>query len=328
MPLRCDVCPRGCILSDGNVGYCGVRVNKEGANLCRTYGRVAALHVSPSEIKPFFHFKPGAKWLSVGGLGCNLRCPGCQNHHIAHSSVSDEELLNTEHLDPNDLVRLAMEKNCVGISFTYNEPIIWWEFVKETALAAKKEGLLVNLVTNGYATEKIWSELLSVCDAVRIDFKGYSAEVTQRSANFKHPYVVRRNAKAVRNANLHLEIISNIIPTINDDEADLRRTAEWIVENLGSETPWHITRFVPHLHLSHLPPTPVSTLERGRRIGLEVGLRYVYIGNVPGHPAESTYCPECGTTVVKRIHLEIVEVNLDTKDSKCLKCGTRIKIVW
>ena len=326
MRYICDVCPRGCRLKEGQIGFCRVRMLRDGRNICRTYGAVAALHIAPSEIKPFFHFKPAARWLSVGGLGCNLRCPGCQNHHIAHSRVRDEELSRLQHLEPGQLVRLAKEAGCVGLSFTYNEPIIWWEYVVDAGYAAKEAGLLMNLVTNGYACEGVWRRLLDVCDAVRIDFKGFSEEVTRRAANLGQPEVVRRNAKIANDLGVHVEIISNIIPTINDAEDELRATAEWIVENLGVDVAWHLTRFVPHLRLSHLPPTPLETLEKGREIGLAAGLRFVYLGNVPGHPAENTYCPQCGACVVRRFHTEIVAVNI--RNGRCAKCGAEIPIVW
>ena len=326
MRVVCDVCPRGCRLKEGQIGFCRVRMLQDGKNICRTYGLVAALHVSPSEIKPFFHFKPGAKWLSVGTLGCNLRCPGCQNHHLAHSPITEADLSRLDRIEPQELVHLAQKAGCVGLSFTYNEPIIWWEYVVEAAKAAKEAGLLVNLVTNGYAGERVWRALLEVCDAVRVDFKGFSAAVTLRAANMKHPEIVRENALAAKKAGLHVEIISNIIPTINDAEVELRKSAEWIAKNLGPDTPWHITRFVPHLRFSHLPWTPVETLERAREIGLQAGLRYVYLGNVPGHPAESTYCPQCKTLIVKRIHVEIVKVNI--RDGVCPKCGMKIPIIW
>ena len=321
----CLLCPRRCALGEGDSGFCRARTVEKGVLYARTYGCASSLHIAPSEIKPFFHYKPGALWLSVGSLGCNLRCPGCQNYHIAHSSVSDEELSQTERLTPDSLVGLAVKRKTAGLSFTYNEPIIWSEFLLDAATEAHHAGLAVNLVTNGYATPKAWRRVLRAIDAVRMDVKGYFKETTIRVANMEHPEVVRRNAEETKAVGLHLEIITNLVPTLNDDEDELCRIADWIVEKLGDETPWHLTRFVPHLELSHLPSTPLERIEAAMEIAERAGLKFVYSGNIWGHRGEKTYCPDCGAVLIERYGCSLQKNRL--KSGKCPDCGRKIPVI-
>ena len=333
--VRCNICQRRCEIPEGKRGYCLTRLNQEGVLYSLIFGRVSTLMVSPIEKKPMFHFYPGSSWLSLGSLGCNFRCPGCQNWEIAHSKVEQESIdacseirdvsagRGTDYVSPEQMVKLARDHECKGISWTYNEPALWFEYTLEGAKLASDEGLLTNYVTNGYITPEALDLIGPYLDSFRVDIKGFSKETYRRIAHisgFEGILEVANRAKQMWG--MHLEIVTNIIPGYNDSELQLKRIAAWIKGKLGEDTPWHVTRFVPHLKLSHREPTPVITLERAREIGLEQGLRYVYLGNVPGHPGENTYCYQCKAILIERSVFSIVENRLD--DGRCPECGVRI----
>jgi len=285
----------------GKRGYCKTRKNVKGKLYSLIYGRVSSMHVSPIEIKPLFHYYPGSRWLSLGSLGCNFFCPGCQNWEIAHADP-EKDLHSTRNISPEEIVRAAMDQKCKGISFTYNEPTLWLEYALDCAKISRDKNLLINFVTNGYMTQEALDLMGPYLDAYRADLKGFSELTYNRIAHISD---FRKICKTIERSKvhwkMHVEIITNIIPGFNDKEEELTEMAKWICDHLGPETPWHVTRFVPHLKLSHLHPTPVTTLERARETGLTAGLKYVYLGNVPGHPAENTYCPGCGNLLVERL---------------------------
>ncbi len=317
--LRCMACQRGCELGAGELGFCRVRRNVDGRLAPLSYGRVAALHLAEVERKPLFHFYPGEVMLSVGGLGCNFRCPGCQNWDLAHADVPDA-LSELEYVPPRKLVEEAQRRDLLGVSWTYNEPAIWFEYTLDGARLARAEGLLTNYVTNGSLTREALDEIGPFLNAYRVDVKGCSAGTYGRAANFPAFQGILEVAERAKvKWGMHVECVTNVIPTINDSEAELKGIANWIAAALGPDTPWHVTRFVPHGRLSHLPRTPVPTLERARETGLEAGLRFVYIGNVFGHPAENTCCPDCGRLLIERSALGPPKVDLD--GSACPACG-------
>ena len=302
------------------MGYCFTRENRDGKLYTLIYGKVSTRHIAPIEIKPLFHFYPGSKWFSLGTLGCNFRCLGCQNWEIAHykskvqalpkGSLRDKSKV-TEYLSPEEVVRLAKENGCKGLSFTYNEPTIWFEYTLDCARLAKKKGLLSNYVNNGYITPEALDMIGPYLAAFRVDIKGFSDKFYKWLANvgdFKGILEVTKRAKD--KWKMHIEIVTNIIPGHSDDEKQLRGIANWIYEKLGEDTPWHVTRFIPYLQLSHLFPTPVATLERAQRIGKEAGLKFVYLGNVPGHELENTYCPKCGRLLIRRLNYAILEYHI------------------
>ena len=321
--VRCQVCQRRCRIPQGDRGYCRTRKNVDGELYSLIYGRVSSMRVSPIEIKPMFHFYPGSQWLSMGSLGCNFLCPGCQNWGIAHADA-ENDMNSTSYVSPQEAVRLAIEQNCKGISFTYNEPTLWLEYALDCAKIAMEKGLLTNFVTNGYITQDALDLIGPYLAAYRADLKGFSDRTYKQIANvpdFRGICKIIERSKV--HWGMHIEIVTNIIPEFNDNKAELEDLAKWICAHLGPETPWHVTQFVPHLRLAHLSLTPVGILEKAREIGLEAGLKYVYIGNVPGHPSENTYCPGCGKLLLERSNFHILQNHL--KGSCCRYCGQEIE---
>jgi pyruvate formate lyase activating enzyme len=320
--VRCNVCQRRCLIKDGKLGYCYTRLNDGGKLHSLIYSKVSCCMVSPIEKKPLFHFYPGSQWLSLGTLGCNFRCPGCQNWDIAHARPNKGKM-QTDSITPEESIALAKEHNCKGISWTYNEPTIWFEYTLDGARLAKENGLLTNYVTNGFITKDALDLIGPYLDAFRVDIKGFSNDFYEKICHvddFKGILKVTRRAK--ERWGMWVEIITNVVPGYNDDERQLRGIASWIKEDLGRETPWHVTQFVPHLELSHIPSTPVSTLERAREIGFDEGLQYVYLGNVWGHPAENTYCHKCKRVLLERKGFYISWNHI--KDGTCPFCGAVI----
>jgi len=316
--VRCNTCPRHCVLGEGQKGFCFTRQNQGGRLFTLIYGEVASLSVNPIEKKPVFHFHPGSRWLSLGALGCNFRCPGCQNWELSHSKGG-----TANYLSPQELISLAKRHGCMGISWTFNEPTIWLEYTLDGAKLAKEQGLYTNYVTNGYITPEALDTIGPYLDVFRVDIKGFSPTSYGRTAHISDFAPILEAAKrAKKEWGMHVELVTNITPGCNDNEEELRRIARWIRDELGAYTPWHITRFFPHLELSHLDPTPIATLERAAEIAREEGLSYVYLGNLPAHPGENTYCHHCGRLVIKRQVFDILEYNL--RKGKCRYCDTPI----
>ena len=320
--IQCLLCQRRCKISQGKVGYCKTKKNRDGRLWSVIYGRVSSVRISPIEIKPIYHYYPGSLWLSLGSVGCNFLCPGCQNWEIAHADV-DKVLPALRYVSPEEAVQQALDGNCKGLSWTYNEPTLWYEYTLDTNKLAKKKGLLTNYVTNGAMTLPALDMLGPYLDAFRVDLKGFSKRTYQRLANIADfQGILKTIVRAKDRWGMHVEIVTNVIPGFNDDEAELRPMARWIMEHMGPETPWHLTRFYPHHELDELEPTPVVQLESIRRTGMEEGLLYVYLGNVPGHEAGNTYCPACGDMVIQRFHCEVVQCRLH--GNRCAACGHEI----
>lgn len=321
----CKVCPRACVIADGEAGYCCVRQNRGGKLYALTYGKITSAAVDPIEKKPLFHFRPGSLVFSVGSAGCNLRCIHCQNWQIAHDKPSDEGLGGLRDLSPTEAVAAAKSSGSSGIAWTYNEPTIWLEYTIDTAMLAKEAGLYTVYVTNGYATPAAVDAIGPHLDAYRVDVKGFTDEFYKRLAGIRNWRTILKAAERAKTKwGCHVEVVTNVIPTMNDDDVQLKSIALWIVKALGPETPWHVTRFMPYLELADLPPTPVETLERARDIGLSTGLKFVYIGNLAGHPGENTYCPKCGAENVRRTGY-LVDVKYD-KAGRCFQCGEDLQM--
>ena len=326
--VRCIVCQKRCLIAQDGYGFCHTRLNRGGKLYTLAYGRVASIALAPIEKKPLFHFYPGSRWLSLGSLGCNFRCPGCQNWEIAHARMSESgEKREREYLSPAAAIRMAKEHQCKGLSFTYNEPAVWFEYTLDCARLAKKNNLLTNYVTNGYLTEEALDEIGPYLDAFRVDLKGFSEKFYREMAglsDYEGVLVVTRHAK--NRWRMHVEIVTNIIPGWSDDETQLKGIAAWIVDELGPNTPWHVTRFIPYLRLSHLGLTPLSILEKARQIGLDCGLLYVYLGNVSGHKAENTYCRRCGSLLIRRDSFIMRRFNIT--GGRCPECKEPVPGKW
>jgi len=318
--VQCRTCQRRCTIAKGAAGWCHTRVNQGGRLYSLIYGEVSSLSINPIEKKPVFHFYPGSRWLSLGSWGCNFRCPGCQNWEIAHWKGKDLE--KGSYLAPEDQVDMALSHGCVGLSWTFNEPTLWFEYTLDTARFAKKRGLYTNYVTNGFITEEAFDLLAPYLDVYRVDVKGFSDTTYQKIAHIPEFGPILKVAEKAKQYGIHVEVVTNITPGYNDDNAQLQGIASWIKKSLGPDTPWHVTRFYPHLKLSHVEPTPTATLEHAREIGIDNGLRYVYLGNVPGHEGENTYCYKCGTLLIKRYIFDVLENRISK--GRCPECGVRI----
>jgi pyruvate formate lyase activating enzyme len=333
--VHCRLCPRSCVILPDKSGYCGVRKNEGGKLFSLIYGKVSSINIDPIEKKPLFHFHPGSLVFSVGTFGCNMRCIHCQNWEIAHvvmvEGLHEKKVYNiltedrTEIISPEKAIEMAKESGAEGIAWTYNEPTIWFEYAFDTAKLAKAAGLYTVFVTNGYITAEALDTIAPYLDAYRVDLKGFTPEFYRRIAKVANYETILEAAKRAKQKwNLHVEIITLVIPGWNDDDKQLKGIASWIKENLGAETPWHVTRFVPQLELGDLETTPVKTLERARKIGFDSGLKYVYIGNVPGHEGENTYCPKCKHLLIERKGYDIEIKGI--KDGNCDYCGESIPI--
>lgn len=317
--VRCHVCQRSCTVPEGRYGWCGTRLNDRGTLYSLIYGEVSSISINPIEKKPVFHFYPGSSWLSLGSVGCNFRCPGCQNWEIAHWQ---EGQMYTQYLSLEELVSKAKAAGCMGISWTFNEPALWFEYTLDGAKLAKDHGLYTNYVTNGFMTEDSFKEIAPFLDVYRVDIKGFSDKTYSEIGHIENFEGILGVAERAKSWGMHVEVVTNIIPGINDRKIELGGIASWIKNKLGPDTPWHVTRFHPHHQLSHLQPTPVSVLEKAWSIGKEEGLWYVYLGNVPGHRYENTYCHGCGELLVERYVFEVVQNR--SKNGRCPKCKTPI----
>ncbi len=317
--VECGVCLRRCAVPEGERGWCRTRENEGGRLYSGIYGEVSSWSVNPIEKKPVFHFHPGSMWLSLGSVGCNFRCPGCQNWEIAHWT---EGPAGTEYVSPEEAVSRAEGARCLGISWTFNEPALWFEYTLDSARLARARGLRTNYVTNGYLTEEALDTIAPYLDVYRVDIKGFSEDTYERIGNVRNVRGILETAEKAREHGMHVEVVTNITPGVNDDGAEIRAIAAWIRDTLGPGTPWHVTRFHPHHELGDLSATPVSLLERARAVGKGEGLWYVYLGNVPGHPGENTCCHACGELLIERHIFRIRKYRMN--GNRCPKCGTEI----
>jgi pyruvate formate lyase activating enzyme len=320
--IQCELCPKRCRVQKGHRGFCRVRENRDGKYYSMVYGNPCAVHVDPIEKKPFFHVLPTSTSFSLATAGCNFQCKFCQNWEISQAFPED---LNNDDVPPELIVKRAKELGARSVAYTYVEPTVFYEYMFDTGLLAKKAGLLNVCHSNGFINAEPLRNLCRVMDAANIDLKGFSEDFYREICSGElHP--VLEALKIYRQSKVHLEITNLVIPTKNDDMDVLKEMCLWIKKELGGETPVHFSRFYPLYKLKGLPPTPVSTLERARSIALSVGLEYVYIGNVPGHEGENTFCPKCKRVIIKRAGYMVGEVNL--KEGKCKFCGKPIPGIW
>lgn len=321
---HCLLCPHSCRIPEGGVGVCGVRGNRGGRLMALTYGRISSIAVDPIEKKPVFHYFPGTNVLSLGSVGCSMRCGHCQNWQISRQDAGDGADLHD--LPPAQVVDMARKYRCPGVAFTYNEPSIWIEYVRDVARLCRDAGLYTVMVTNGYITEAGLDLIGELIDVWRVDVKALDDETYRRLCRVRSGRPIFDMAeRARRHWRMHVEVVTNVIPTVNDSDETVRGIARWIADGLGEDTPWHITRFFPYLEMAHLPPTPVETLRRAREIGGEEGLRFVYLGNIGEPGSEDTTCPQCRAVAVSRNGFEVTRSR--TEGGACLRCGEALNIV-
>jgi pyruvate formate lyase activating enzyme len=322
--VRCNLCAHHCVIAGGKRGTCQVRENRGGTLYTLVYGRNIAEYVDPIEKKPLFHYYPSSTAYSIATPGCNFRCQWCQNWEI--SQMPRERYLVAGHkASPEQIVNAAQKSCCQSIAYTYTEPTIFFEYAYDTARIAHAVGLTNLYITNGYMTVEMLDVFHPYLDAANVDLKAFREKTYHRYVGASLQPVLD-SMKAMKRVGIWLEVTTLVIPGINDDSAELRDAAQFIASELGVDTPWHISRFFPSYKMMDVPPTPQATLHRARQIGLEEGLHYVYVGNIPDEKVQNTYCPECGNLLIHRQGYWIAVNKI--RCGCCPICGAPIAGVW
>ena len=321
--VRCTACARYCQIKKDQIGLCGIRGNKDGKLELFVYGKVIAGHVDPIEKKPVTHYYPGSKIFSIATTGCNWLCKYCQN-----SDISQRRKVEGVDMTPDEVVNTAIKYGAQGIAYTYNQPSIFIEFARDCGIAARKKGLMNIFVSNGYDTPETVKMMGEFLDAITVDFKGSAElEFTRKFIGVPDPKPIFDTLLEIRDkTKIHVEITDLIVPKVGDNLEYARKLSKFIYDEFGPEMPIHFLRFHPDYKMMDYEPTPVKTLEKHYQVAKEEGLKYVYLGNVPGHPWEHTYCSQCNKIVVKRFGFDIQGWNMD-KDNKCKFCGNQIPII-
>ena len=320
--LHCYLCPRHCHIGEGQTGFCFIRKNEGGHLVQLGYGRPAALQMDPVEKKPLNHFFPGTKILSMGTAGCNMGCFFCQNWDI---SKAKSDQVKSASLTPEQVVDLTLQHGAPSIAFTYNEPTIWSEYVIDIAKVAHQEGLNTVMVSNGYITREAFFDVYQHIDAANIDLKAFTENFYSK-ITLTHLQPVLDTLKWLRHeTEVWFEITNLIIPTLNDGDSEFRQLCDWVLNHLGDDVPLHFTAFHPDFKLQNKPPTPPETLHRARAIAFEMGLKFVYEGNIWSEGG-NTICPGCKRAIIRRSWHDIL--SYDVRQGKCGHCGTRIPGVF
>ena len=317
--IVCLLCRHYCKLKEGQVGICGVNKNEGGRLVNLVYGKVSAINIDPIEKKPLYHFLPGTTSLSIGTVGCNFKCPFCQNWQISQS----KDISGSYKVTPKQLINLALENGCKSISYTYNEPTIFYPFAKDVALLAKKEGLKNVFVSNGFESPEIIEDMVGVIDAFNIDIKGFKSEYYKKYLKGNLDGVLD-TLKRLKAKGFWVETTTLIVPGDNDSDEELRDIAHFIAKELDSNTPWHISAFHPDYKVQDKNATPLETLQRAYNIGKEAELNFIYMGNVA--LPSNTYCPNCNEELIVRHGYRLLKNEIT--NGKCPKCNTKIPGVW
>jgi pyruvate formate lyase activating enzyme len=320
--IQCGLCPHGCRISENERGTCGARENRGGRLFTLVHSRPCSIALDPVEKKPFFHVLPGSEALSLATPGCNLWCKACQNWEIAQARP---EQIPTTTLTPADAVSLARKHRAPLIACTYTEPVIFSEYVFDIAVAGRARGVRTVMISNGYIQEEPLGDLCREIAAYKVDLKGFEAAFYKQHCGGELEAVLD-TLRRLRKHDVWTEIVALIIPTQNDSVDEIRRLSRFVRDDLGPEVPLHFTRFHPAYRLMNLPATPVATLERCRDVAIGEGLKFVYLGNVPGHPGENTYCPDCGEVLIRRLGMAMVKNRLH--GGACPDCGRAIPGIW
>jgi pyruvate formate lyase activating enzyme len=321
---QCRLCSHFCIVEPGERGRCGVRENRDGGFVALSWERVAAVNVDPVEKKPLYHFLPGTRTFSFGTQGCNFRCSFCQNASLSQPP-GQGAMPKGQRATPEQLVRAALDSGSRSISYTYSEPTVFFELMLETAKLAHASGLANVLVSNGFQSPQCLEALAPHMNAANIDLKAFTERFYEQQCEARLEPVLR-TLKAIRAMGWWLEVTTLVIPGLNDDPGELAEAAAFIRSELGAETPWHLSKFHPQYRLLDRPATPVETLRRARKAGLEAGLAHVYLGNAPDEDEANTHCAGCGARLVTRHGFRLVESRL--KEGRCPECDREAAGVW
>lgn len=321
--VRCTLCAHRCLIAPDGRGVCRVRENRGGTLYSLVYGRLVSQALDPIEKKPLFHFLPGSLALSVATVGCNLRCDFCQNHAISQYPREHRGGIPGEPIAPEEVVRAAKGAGAPTIAYTYTEPTVFFETCRDVGLLAREQGIRNAFVTNGYMTGEALDAARGWLDAANVDLKAFSDDFYRRHCGGSLQPVLDA-IKRMTELGLWVEVTTLVIPGRNDSDEELGWIAQFLA-GISPDLPWHVSRFVPSYLVYDVPPTPVATLRRAREIGREAGLRFVYLGNVPGE-GEDTACPSCGKTVIRREGFRVVENQL--ADGRCPGCGEAVAGVW
>ncbi len=321
--VACNICPRACRVPDGERGWCGVRQNRGGVYKTLVYGKICSAHVDPIEKKPMYHYLPGTTAFSVATAGCNFECKFCQNWEI--SQARPEQIASAD-LPPQRMVDIAKARNVPTLAFTYTEPTVFYEYMHDSAALARKAGVGSVMISNGFMQEKPLRQLCQHLTGVKVDFKA-CREKFYREICRGQLKPVQDTILLCKKIGIHLELVVLIVPTLNDTEEELKDLAKWVMDNVGPDVPLHFSRFTPMYRLKNLPPTPVKTLEQAHKIARDAGIHYVYLGNVPFHEANHTYCPKCGKLLIQRVGYLVRENHL-TEKATCPQCGSTVPGVF
>lgn len=319
--VKCHLCRHGCRVEDGKKGLCRVRVNHGGTLYTIVHDKVVTSNVDPIEKKPLFHFAPGTRSFSIATVGCNFRCSFCQNHLISQMPRDTGRIVG-DSFSPSQIVATAVQNGCRSIAYTYTEPTIFYELARDTMGEAKKAGLLNVFVTNGYMTRDMLDDAKGLMDAANVDLKAFNDKFYTHYVKARRKGVID-SLRYIKELGIWLELTTLLIPTLNDDPHETREMARFIRNELGGETPWHVSRFFPQYKELELPPTDVAAIRKVRQIGLDAGLSYVYTGNMPWDEGENTYCPGCSCLLINRAKSSVRKYT--TKDGLCPECGYRLE---
>ncbi len=322
LKVECQLCPKECSVADLERGYCGCRENRGGTYYTLVYSRPCALHVDPIEKKPLFHYLPGTKAFSLATVGCNMECKFCQNWNI---SQFRPEQVKAYYVPPQKVVELSKKYECPTIAYTYSEPVVFYEYMYDIAALAKSKKIGSVIISNGYIQPEPLKALCQQLTGVKIDLKAFTEKFYKEYCSGELKPVLD-TLVLLKKIGIWFEIVVLLIPNLNDEPSEIDQMTKWIKTELGPDVPVHFTRYYPTYKITNIPPTPVKTLERAQEIAKKNGLHYAYVGNVPGHPGEHTYCPKCGKKVIERTGFKILQNNIN--QGRCTFCKEEIAGVW
>lgn len=319
--VKCGLCHHRCSIKTGHRGICGVRENQAGTLISLVYGKLIARNIDPIEKKPLFHLSPGSRSYSIATVGCNFKCHFCQNADISQMPADQAGRIIGEPFPPEKIVAAALQAGCHSISYTYTEPTVFFEFAYDTARIAHNAGLRNVFVTNGYMSEEAIHKIHPYLDAANVDLKAYTEDFYKTYCGAKLS-AVKETLVLMKQLGIWVEVTTLLIPGLNTDPKELRALALFLADTLGPDTPWHISRFHPTYRLMDPDPTPIDLLRNARKIGLEAGLKFVYVGNVPGEKGENTVCAHCGENLIDRRGFRIEKNRI--RNGNCPTCGLAV----